>query len=613
MCGILGTVNVPLQTAALDLLAHRGPDGEGSVALPVGGHQVSFGHRRLAIVDLSENGRQPMVSSDQRHWLVYNGEIYNHEQLRLTLPDVGFRGHSDTETLLEGLARRGTRVLNELNGIFAFAWLNLAERKLYLVRDPFGVKPLYYVLAPNRLAFASELRPLLDIVPREVDRESLATLLTLRFSPSPDTLFKGVKKLRPGHVLEVSLGDGPVVAREYAYVTPVRNTPPDVLPYAEARKRYGELFEQAVERQLMSDVEVGVLLSGGIDSALVAAAAQKRSSRPLKAFTIGFTDTDAGDIDEIADARETADLLGMEHHVARMGFTDFLETLRTCVRIVEEPLATTSIVPMYYLARLASQQVKVVLSGQGADELLGGYTRYQSELYRQFIPPALARAAGSVAGWLGVRNERLTRGLSAIGGTDDVERFLGAYRVFGNQEIAALIGPGHGHARERIGDLYDTLGCASLPSGIERIMSLDLRFGLADDLLLYTDKITMRHSLECRVPILDLELVKFIESLPYEYRVTLRRKKIIHRDYASGALTQAIIQRQKKGFLSPTRKWFREGGALRDILLNRGSRFASICDLTAVDMTIQQHERGFNRERHIFLLLCLYYWSEEFL
>jgi asparagine synthase (glutamine-hydrolysing) len=373
------------------------------------------------------------------------------------------------------------------------------------------------------------------------------------------------------------------------------------------------LFEQAVERQLMSDVEVGVLLSGGIDSALVAAAAQGRSSRPLKAFTIGFTDADAGDIDEVADARATADLLGMDHHVARIGFADFLDTLRTCVRIVEEPLATTSIVPMYYLARLASQQVKVVLSGQGADELLGGYTRYQSELYRRFIPSALARAAGSVAGWLGVRNEQLKRGLDAIGGSDDIGRFLGAGRVFGAQEIAALVGPGQGHARERISDLYDTLGCAALPASIERIMSLDVRFGLADDLLLYTDKITMRHSLECRVPILDLELVRFIESLPYEYRVTIRKKKIIHREYAARVLTRHIIQRKKKGFLSPTQKWFREGGALRDILLNPGSRFASLCDLSAVDVTIRQHERGYNRERHIFLLLCLYYWCEEFL
>jgi len=613
MCGILGTVNIPLQTAALDLLAHRGPDGEGVVSLQVGAHQVSLGHRRLAIVDLSENGQQPMVSSDRRHWLVYNGETYNHAQLRRTLPDVPFRGHSDTETILEGLSRRGMGLLDDLNGIFAFAWLNLAELKLYLVRDPFGVKPLYYALAPDRLAFASELRPLLDIVPREVDRESLATLLTLRFSPSPDTLFRGVSKLKPGHVLEVSLAGDAVVAREYPYVTPIGGEASPAISYPDALRRYGELFEQAVERQLMSDVEVGILLSGGIDSALVAAAAQKRSSRPLKAFTIGFTDPDTGGTDEIADARQTADLLGMDHHVARMGFTDFLETLRTCVRIVEEPLATTSIVPMFYLARLASQQVKVVLSGQGADELLGGYTRYQSELYRRFIPPGLARGAGALAAFLGVRNETVTRGLDAVAGADDIERFLGACRVFSGHDVAALIGTAQDHARERIGSVYETLGCQALPASIERIMSLDVRFGLADDLLLYTDKITMRHSLECRVPILDLELVRFIESLPYKYRVTIRRKKIIHRDYARSVLTREIIERRKKGFLSPTRQWFREGDALRNILLNRGSRFASLCDLSGVDMTIRQHEQGYNRERHIFLLLCLYYWCEEFL
>ena len=414
-------------------------------------------------------------------------------------------------------------------------------------------------------------------------------------------------------MLEIDLDRTSLAAREYSYVPPIRS-PGAVIPsYPVAVKRYGELFERAVERQLMSDVEVGVLLSGGIDSALVASAAQRRSPRPLKAFTIGFTGAEAGDVDEISDARETAELLCMEHHAERMGFPDFLATLRECVRVVEEPLATTSIVPMYYLARLASQQVKVVLSGQGADELLGGYTRYQSELYRRFVPRSFARLAGLLAGRLGVRSERLTRGLDSLGGADDVDRFLGAYRVFDDQEIAALIGPGQDHAREHIDSLYETLGCASLPTSIERIMSLDLRFGLADDLLLYTDKITMRHSLECRVPILDLELVHFIESLPYKYRVTLRKKKIIHRDYAGGALTPAIIQRKKKGFLSPTRQWFRDGDALGAVLLNRDSRFASVFDVTAVDSTIRQHGLGFNRERHIFLLLCLYYWCEEFI
>ncbi len=613
MCGILGSINIPLAPAVLDLLAHRGPDGEGSVVVPVGGHQVSLGHRRLAILDLSENGRQPMASPDQRQWLVYNGEIYNHGPLRTALQGVRFRGHSDTETLLATLERRGVSSLAGFNGIFAFAWLNVVERRLYLVRDPFGVKPLYYFHVPDRLAFASELRPLLAIAPRELDRENLGTLLKLRFSPSPDTLFKGIRKLRPGHVLEIDLGGARLAVRESSYVPPLRESGAVVPAYPDAVRRYGQLFGQAVERQLMSDVEVGILLSGGIDSALVAASAQRRSPRPLKAFTIGFTGAEAGDVDEIADARETAAFLGMDHHTGRMGFTDFLATLQECVRVVEEPLATTSIVPMHYLARLASQHVKVVLSGQGADELLGGYTRYQSELYRRFVPPSLARAAGSVAAWLGVKSERLTRGLDAVGGAVEVERFLGAGRVFGDQEVAALIGPGQDHARERIADLYETLGCASLPASIERIMALDLRFGLADDLLLYTDKITMRQSLECRVPILDHELVRFIESLPYKYRVSLRNKKIIHRDYAADALPPAVIQRRKKGFLSPTRHWFRDADALRSVLLNRGSRFATVFDLTVVDATIKQHGAGFNRERHIFLLLCLYYWCEEFL
>jgi asparagine synthase (glutamine-hydrolysing) len=468
-------------------------------------------------------------------------------------------------------------------------------------------------VAGNRLAFASELRPLLALIPREVDRENLATLLRLRFSPSPDTLFKGVHKLRPGCLLEISLDGDQLVASEKSYMEPVRGAAGAPVSYREAVDHYGRLFEQAVERQLMSDVEVGVLLSGGVDSALVASAAQRHSSRPLKAFTIGFTGAGAAGVDEVDDAIQTADHLGMDHRTVRMAFPDFLGTLRQCLRAVEEPLATTSIVPMYYLARLASQDVKVVLSGQGADELMGGYTRYQGELYRNVVPKWLARSAGTLAQGLGVRSEQLTRGLKALGTDGDVARFLTVYEVFSREDVSRLLGSAwQDQALARVEDAYSMLGCASLRTGIERMMSLDLRFGLSDDLLLYTDKLTMHYSLECRVPMLDHDLVRYVESLPPEYRVTRRARKRIHKDFATRSLTPLIIGRPKKGFLSPTREWFRDGDTLREVLMDRGSHFASYFDLREVEATILQHSQGFNRERHIFLLLCLCFFLEEF-
>jgi asparagine synthase (glutamine-hydrolysing) len=363
---------------------------------------------------------------------------------------------------------------------------------------------------------------------------------------------------------------------------------------------------------MMSDVELGVLLSGGVDSALIAASAQRHSQRSLKAFTVGFKDAEASGVDEIDDARRTADILGLEHRTARIGFDDFLETLHECVGIVEEPLATTSIVPMHYLSRLAGSHVKVVLSGQGADEALGGYGRYQGELFRRFVPSRLARCGRRLTAAVGLKSERIIRGLAALAHDVDVERFLEAYAVFSDAEIACLAGAMPTAANRKVEYLYQLLECGGLPTSVARMMALDLRLGLSDDLLLYTDKITMRHSLECRVPILDLELVAFIESLPADYRVRIGQGKIIHKKFAEQSLPESIVHRKKQGFLSPTRTWFGDGDRLRSILLNRSSKFANYFDLKVVDNVINQHQQGYNRERHIFLLLCLHFWFADF-
>lgn len=610
MCGLAGTINLPLDRAALDLIAHRGPDGSGLTEHPVGAHRVRFGHRRLSIVELTGAGSQPMATPDGRHVLIFNGEIYNHLDLRDALGPVAFRGHSDTETLLHALATWGTAAAGRLNGIFAFAFLDIPAARLILARDPFGVKPLYWSPQGGGLCFASELRPLLTWIRGQVDRQALATLLRLRYSPSPDTLFRGVYKLRPGHLLDIDLGRPDLPVREVPFAGPVRGPDGHGPSLAEATRRYGGYFTEAVERQLMSDVEVGVLLSGGVDSALVAAAAQRRSSRPLKAFTVGFTGAAAAGVDETADARQTADVLGMEHHVVRIGEAEFLDTLRTACRIVEEPLATTSMVPMTHLCALAASKVKVVLSGQGADEILGGYGRYQGELYRRYLPAPAARAAQAVAGRVGVTSERLTRGFAAYGEADEIARFIGTWAVFGEDEIQALTGERPLAVREHVARTAAWTGAAALPTPVARLMALDARLGLADDLLLYTDKISMHHSLECRVPLLDHELVRFVEGLPADYRVTLRETKRIHKAWARTALPAAVIDRPKKGFWSPTRAWFRESDAVSSLLLAPGTPFAGLLDPVAVRRTLDEHRRGLNRERHIFLLLGLYYWAE---
>jgi asparagine synthase (glutamine-hydrolysing) len=400
-------------------------------------------------------------------------------------------------------------------------------------------------------------------------------------------------------------------AEEYPYIDPVPGRR-DIKSLEEAVEQYGHHYEQAIERQLMADVEIGILLSGGIDSALVGAFAQKHSRTRLKAFTIGFDE--AGDsADEISEAAETARLLGLDHHTTRIGFGDFISTLRECVGIVEEPLATTSIVPMHFLSKLAGSHVKVVMSGQGADEPLGGYGRYQGEFFRGRVPHWLARMGGGIAAASGVRNERIRRGLDALSQPDELSGFLVTYQVFSREEILRLTGVEENSAERALQYWYDKLECAALPESVERMMSLDLRMNLSDDLLLYTDKLTMRQSLECRVPMLDTDLIQALERMPYKYRIKRGRSKIVHKAFARKVLPDSIINRPKKGFQSPTKLWFRDGDKLRELLLDKSSPFSRHFDSTAVNQLINEHQRGFNRERHLFLLLCLRFWFDEFL
>jgi asparagine synthase (glutamine-hydrolysing) len=267
---------------------------------------------------------------------------------------------------------------------------------------------------------------------------------------------------------------------------------------------------------------------------------------------------------------------------------------------------------MFYLSSLASQHVKVVLSGQGADEAMGGYHRYQTELLRSLVPAFAIPCLKKGAQLMRVRNDAVLRGLDSIEEPDDVRRFEAIYSVFNSERIARLVGHDATRATERIRYFFELLRCSSQPRSVQRMMSLDLRMNLADDLLLYTDKITMHHSIECRVPLLDLDLVRFVESLPCNYRVGIFRGKVIHKQFAKRILPASVIGRKKKGFLSPTASWFKATKQIGDILLDPTSRFSSYFDLAEVEKILQEHAAGMNRERHIFLLLSLYYWMAEY-
>ena len=607
MCGILGSLNINFNHEELSLISHRGPDSNGIIDFECNKNKIKLAQTRLAIVDLTEAGNQPMVSACGNYAITFNGEIYNHLVLRKQLGEFNFKGHSDTETILYYLIKYGIDGIKDFNGIFAFCYLDLKKQKMLLVRDFFGVKPLYYSLEKNNLVFSSEIRPIIKLKKDELDLDNLASLLRLRYIPSPNTLYKNINKLRPGHYAEINLQDKDINFREYAFISELPST--KNIKYDSALLEYETKISEAVNRQLMSDVEVGILLSGGIDSAIVAALAQKHSSKKLKAFTIGFEGL--YDEDEIANAKETADILGLDHYSAKMSFDDFLTIFKETIRIVEEPLATTSLIPMYFLSKLASEHVKVVLTGQGADEPLGGYQRYQGEIVSAKIPRTLIKWAGNLVNVLGIKNEKIIRASNSLGEKDDVKRFVKVYSIFNEAEIEKLLNIKEKKSYKAVNYYYQLLNCKKKKKSVERMMAIDTRMNLSDDLLIYTDKITMNFSLECRVPLLDTELINFIESLPSEFRVKRNKTKIIHKDFAKKILSEKIINRKKMGFQSPTDMWFKKyNSEIKKLLLNDNHPFARIFNLKEVEFIINQHQKGYNKEKQIFLLMGIYYWLE---
>lgn len=613
MCGILGSININNTQEYLDTIKHRGPDGSGIESFKIGSNSVTLLHRRLSIVDLSEAGKQPMFSFDNNTCITFNGEIYNHTELKEQLTGIPFNGHSDTETIVNYFGTLGIRnTLKQLNGIFAFAYLDIKNKLLYLARDRFGVKPLYYYFHKNQLLFSSEIRPLKALLKPAIDKGSLMSSLRLRYTPSPATIYTAINKVEPGQLLTFDLSDKLTLSKSYYAATP-KSLGSRKDEHQKLVKEYGDLFEKAVERQLMADVEVGILLSGGVDSALVASVAKQKSKAPVKAFTVGFEGRHE-DIDEIAYAQQTANLLGLEHFYKKINATDFLHSLKKIAQIVEEPVGTTSIIPMYFLSELAASKVKVVLSGQGADEPLGGYNKYKglslletSRLFRPLMP--LTKGARFAYN----RNEKLRRLMASIQCKDNLSSLVEFNAISSVEEVMELITPsGYGRyidvlkAREsRFKQIWEAR--TPIQSSIKNLfLYYDLRTSLADDLLMYTDKITMHFSLECRVPILDNDLIDFIESLDSRHKFNAKRGKIIHKDFAAEYLPSTIIDRKKLGFKSPTELWFRENKAEIERTLINDKLFSSWFNPDAVKKLLSSHNNGRNREKQIFLLLSIY-------
>lgn len=616
MCGIIGATSHIEGTALHDALlaiAHRGPDSNGIKTIRINDTSVLLGHTRLAILDLSPAGHQPMKSHDDRWWVTFNGEIYNHLDLRTPL-NVAFRGHSDTETLVELIAAFGIdAVLPQLNGMFAFAALDTVEKKLYLVRDPFGIKPLYYAHTGNGLFFASEIKALLKTkcVQPLLNTQSLQDFLSLRYTPSPHTLWQNIQRLRPGNVYEFDLIKKKPIISYYIQ--------PNVCSFegslSDAVSEYQNCLERAIDRQMISDVPVGILLSGGIDSAVVAAMACK-NRRSVPCFTVGYGRNN--DECEIIDAEATASVLNLPIHSVEIDPNTLLESLPNIIRAVEEPLGTTSVIPMWFLVKRAREDVTVVLTGQGTDEPWGGYLRYQVEFLRKLLPAPtfwkFMHKCSSLAGNL--LPDAIERGLRTLQEKDPKRFYMQACALFTDKDREALTGTciGNTQAFQAIQDWAKWLSPSQCNS-VETMMRIDSRTNLADDLLLYGDKISMAASLEARVPMLDLELMRFVESLPLPYRVSLGQTKIVHKMMASRYLPPNIVKRKKKGFQVPFGQWARGPwrDCIEDVLFSTNSAYLSYFDKKAVAKYWNEHLKNHrDRSRQIFALFMIALWYQEF-
>jgi asparagine synthase (glutamine-hydrolysing) len=614
MCGIVGAVGSAAATAAnqvdaLSSIRHRGPDGRGQYYVEMQATPVWLGHARLSILDLSDAGHQPMVSRDKRWVVTFNGEIYNHLELRTQLPNE-WVGHSDTETLVEAISRWGIeKTLPKLNGMFAFAVLDLHESKIHVVRDPFGVKPLYYSVSNDGFAFASEVKGLAAVSGGNygLDFRGLQTFLSLRFVPSPQTLFDGVFRLQAGHWLTYSIAKASISIQNYATAMLERF----VGSIEDAVAEYQQVLTSSVQRQLLSDVPVGILLSGGIDSALLAAVARESGSE-LPCYSVGF----GGSYSEceLSDAEETAKTLGLPFHSIVITEDSIWNTFEKTVTSIEEPLGTTSVLPMWDLIERARQDVTVVLTGQGSDEPWGGYRRYQGEIWREHLPfpELLSLIEPLTLHWKGMP-EHLCRALRSIPQREIAIRYLEAYALFSGSDRNLLTGDqASGYSLDSI--RYWLNWCAQdQGKGAEPMMRIDARMGLADDLLLYADKISMAHSLEARVPMLDIELVRFIESLPLDYRVTARKTKIAHKLAAETMLPSSIVNRRKKGFQVPFSAWIRGAWKpkIESILLQSCGRHFDYLDRRAVEAIWKIHQKGTaDRGKQLFALTSFALWCE---
>ena len=557
MCGISGFVGNFTENDLKTMnqyMIHRGPDDYGTYLK----NNVGLAHRRLSIIDI-QGGHQPISNEDNSVWIVFNGEIYNFQDLRGEhLENYEFKTRCDTEVILHLYEEYGEKCIEYLRGMFAFAIWDEKKKKLLLVRDRFGIKPLYYANTAKGFIFASELKSIVktDAVPRKIDKEALNLYLTFRYVPGSKTIIDGVQKLEPAQYLIYQ--NGCAAVRQYWDLSFNKDQGRTEEYYAD---KLTDLLKESIEMRLISEVPLGAYLSGGLDSSFMIGLMSQVAGEPVKTFTAGF---DGGWHDESSYADIVAKVLGTDHRLLKTE-ADALSVLKKVIWHLDEPMADAATIPTYLLSELTRKYVTVILSGEGADELLAGYDKYKLMLYADKYSPLFCGPLFSAFSNLFQKNIKLQRGFNLLFAKDrERATYLDFFSVFTNQEKQLLLGPElkdlikgldepeeivnrYLYEEERGGDFLD------------RLMYLDIKTWLPNDVLLKNDKMTMAHSLEARVPFLDHKFAEFLITIPNKYKLKGLVEKYILRKAMKGLVPEAIINRRKHGFTVPIAQWMHNG------------------------------------------------------
>ena len=608
MCGIAGLVafdrlhldDRERVTRMRDVLAHRGPDDAGVFT----DERAALAHRRLSIVDLA-GGHQPLANETDSVWIVFNGEIYNHRAVRAELESRGhqYKTRSDTETIVHAYEQWGDDVVDHLRGMFAFAVWDASRRRLLLARDRLGVKPLYWAIAQGRLLFASEIKGILEsgLVRPEANEQALPELLGTRYLSGSETLFKGIHRLPPGHTLIFEKGT--VVIHRY-WDIPVGRRSEEPAPRSDAAvvARFRELLEESVRIRLMADVPLGMFLSGGLDSSAIAALMARLIDRPVQTFSVAFKQRAFSELDY---ARQVSSAINADAHEIVIDDEDFFGALPRLIWHEDEPLAHPSSVPLYFVSALAREHVKVVLTGEGSDELLAGYGKYPRALANWRAAGAYGVVPGALRAWIADRvvpklpgqvGRYAKRSFLAMSRTPEA-MFFDNFAAMGLQRQGALLAPSFAELATPERAYGASRAFFDAPNGssttLDRLLYTDMKTYLVE-LLMKQDQMSMAASIESRVPFLDHQLVEFAAGLPARMKLRGLTTKWILREAVRDLLPPAILTRKKMGFPVPFGAWIQGkwNDVAREVLLDTRSRQRGIIDAGAVGRLLNAQAAG---------------------